>query len=133
MSNGAHLLNVSAEELEFLPGNLTVGDVLAVMGAPDYQEFTIAYPARQAGQIALRLYYEPEQLFFEVKITSDTRVTPYSPITRILYKRYARPQYAKHWRRCEWVSELAAFTGAFIARWPRLTAGSPLVADVRRR
>ncbi len=94
--------------LTLLAPHIRLGDILAVMGEPDYQTQQIAVNLTTGDKEKLvYLYYEKQQVIVLVSVPLEGRLSMETPLAAFEYPRnyYARPFYTYEWLGLIWLDK----------------------------
>lgn len=85
--------------------HIRLGDVMAVMGVPDYQTLQFEVDMTDK-EYLIYLYYEKQQAIVVVSVPQKGRLSAETPLLSVAYPRnyYARPFHAYDWSGYSWLS-----------------------------
>ena len=90
---------LASEALNLIPRQVTLGDWIAWMGAPDYYALYLDVSARTVQPYRqVNIYYEAAQVMLIVHVPFGGRLSPYLPLQSIMYLRFSRPFYYQAWQ-----------------------------------
>lgn len=93
----------STDALNLFPANVTLGEWITYMGAPDYYVISLSDGLPGRGEITpyrpVRFYYAAAQLFVIVQLPrTAVRLTPDLMIDSIMYTKFEQPECVQPWQ-----------------------------------
>lgn len=91
-------LNAESGDIFIRPQNLTLGEWMMMLGAPDFQTVQVSITGRDvANERVLQLYYQDAQITLFVPLATE-RLSTHTPIESIRYGVIALPFNAMAWQ-----------------------------------
>lgn len=94
-------LDPKTRDITLKPQGVRLGDIIAALGAPDFQVIAFMVEARELkGLRIVEFFYSRARLRVTVEVPQDQRLAPDTPVTALHYEgaAAARPFNAQDWR-----------------------------------